>query len=268
MAVRVISVSALFLVLCLPAGAQWLHYPTPGLPKTPSGAPNLDAPVPRTADNKPDLSGLWAAEKGTCPPDGCADQMVSEQFRDIGFGIKGGLPLQPWAAALIKQRTAENGKDDPTSRCLPGSPVQMHTSPFLRKIVQVPGLVILMSENSAIYRQIFTDNRPLPDDPWPYWFGYSSGKWEGDTLVVHTVGFRDGLWLDRSGAPMTDAAKMTERFHRVSYGELKIEITIDDPKAYTAPFTVTVKQNLAVDTELVDSSCLENEKDWPHMIGK
>jgi hypothetical protein len=265
---RTIPISILFSILCLPALAQWLHYPTPGLPKTPSGAPNLDAPVPRTADHKPDLSGLWSAEKRPCPPDGCIDQMVSEQFINIGFGIKGGLPLQPWAAALVKQRTAENGKDDPTSRCLPGSPVQMHTSPFLRKIVQVPGLVILMSENSAIYRQIFTDNRPLPDDPWPYWFGYSSGAWEGDTLVVHTVGFRDGLWLDRNGTPLTDAAKMTERFRRPSYGKLEIEITIDDPKAYTAPFTVTVKQNLAVDTELVDSSCLENEKDWPHMIGK
>lgn len=258
----------LFLIVCFPASAQWLHYPTAGIPKTPNGAPNLDAPAPRTADGKPDLSGLWSAEKRPCPPDGCIDQMVSEQFINIGFGIKGGLPFQPWAAAIVKQRTAENGKDDPTSRCMPGSPVQNHTSPFLRKLVQVPGLLIIMSENSAIYRQIFTDNRPLPEDPWPYWFGYSSGKWEGDTLVVHTIGFRDGLWLDRNGTPMTDAAKMTERFHRVSFGHMEIDITIDDPKAYTAPFTVTVKHNLAVDTELLDSSCIENEKDWPHMIGK
>jgi hypothetical protein len=169
--------------------------------------------------------------------------MINEQFLNIGFGIKGSLPLQPWAAAILKQRTAENGKDDPTSRCLPGSPVQMHTSPFLRKMIQVPGLLVLMSENSAIYRQIFTDDRPLPDDPWPYWFGYSSGKWEGDTLVVHTIGFRDGLWLDRNGTPMTDAAKMTERFHRLNFGTLEIEVTIDDPKAYTAPFTVRIKQN-------------------------
>jgi hypothetical protein len=268
MAAGTVYMAALIGLLGWPAAAQWLHYPTPGLPKTSSGALNLNAPVPRTADHHPDLSGLWAAEKKPCPPEGCADQMINDQFLDIGFGIKGGLPLQPWAAGLLKERTIAHGKDDPTSRCLPGSPVQMHTSPFLRKMVQVPGLLILMSENSAIYRQIFTDNRPLPADPWPYWFGYSSGKWEGDTLVVHTNGFRGDLWLDRNGTPMTDAAKMTERFHRVSFGRLEIEITIDDPKAYTTPFTIKVKQNLAVDTELLDSACLENEKDWPHMIGK
>ena len=165
MVLRAISIPALFSILCFPAAAQWLHYPTPGLPKTPGGAPKLNAPAPRTADRKPDLSGLWAAEKRPCPPDGCIDQMVGEQFIDIGFGIQGGLPLQPWAAELKKKRTAENGKDDPTSRCLPGSPVQMHTSPFLRKIVQVPGLLVMMSENSAIYRQIFTDNRALPERP-------------------------------------------------------------------------------------------------------
>ncbi|HEX4278669.1 MAG TPA: hypothetical protein VHZ74_25110, partial [Bryobacteraceae bacterium] len=267
MAARVALTAALLAAACLPVFGQWFHYPTRGIPKTRSGAPNLEAPAPRTADHKPDLSGLWAAPRRPCPPDGCADQMIGAQFLDIGFGVKGGLPLQPWAAAILKERTAQNGKDDPTSRCLPGSPVQMHTSPFLRKIIQTPDVLVLMSENSAIYRQIFTDNRPLPEDPWPYWFGYSSGKWEGDTLVVHTNGFRDGLWLDRNGTPMTDAAKMTERFRRPSYGRLEIEITIDDPKAYTAPFTVTVKQTLAVDTELVDSSCLENEKDWPHMVG-
>lgn len=268
MAARAIPVAALPLIFCLGAPAQWLHYPTAGIPRTSGGAPELNAVAPRTADHKPDFSGLWAAEKKPCPPGGCADMMIGDQFLDIGYGIKGGLPLQPWAAAILKQRTAENGKDDPTSRCLPGSPVQMHTSPFLRKIIQIPGVLVIMSENSSIYRQIFTDNRPLPDDPWPNWFGYSSGKWEGDALVVHTIGFRDGNWLDRNGTPMTDAAKMTERFRRPSFGRLEIDITIDDPKAYTAPWTVKVKQFLAADTELLDSSCLENEKDWPHMIGK
>jgi hypothetical protein len=264
---EVFRCTAVALLLSLSAAAQWLHYPTAGIPKTPSGAPDLNAPSPISTDHHPDLSGLWSAEKKPCPPNGCADMMINDQFLDIGFGIQGGLPLQPWAAALLKQRTLENGKDDPTSRCLPGSPVQMHTSPFLRKIVQVPGLVVLMSENSALYRQVFTDDRPLPDDPLPYWFGYSSGKWEGDTLVVHTNGMREG-WLDRNGTPMTDAAKMTERFRRPNFGTLNIEITIDDAQAYTRPFTINVKQNLAVDTELLDSACAENEKDWPHMIGK
>jgi hypothetical protein len=259
---------AVFVLVAVPAGAQWLHYPTKGVPRDGKGAVNMDAPAPKTADGHPDLSGLWEAEKRPCPPGGCFDQMINEQFLDIGFGIKGGLPLKPWAAELLKQRTADSGKDDPTTHCLPGSPVQMHTSPFLRKVIQLPDLIVLMSENGPIYRQIFTDNRPLPDDPWPYWYGYSSGKWEGDTLVVRTIGFRDGLWLDRNGTPMTDAAKMTERFRRTSYGHLEIDVTIDDPKAYTAPFTVKVKQNLTVDTELIDSSCLENEKDWPHLVGK
>jgi len=269
MASRAIPFAALILAVCLPAAAQWLHYPTPGIPKTPKGAPNLNAPAPRMRDHKPDLSGLWRmADISGCAATGCVDMMIGKQFTDIAAYLKGGLPLQPWAAELLKKRTADNGKDDPTSRCLPGSPVQMHTSPFLRKIIQTPGLLAILSENGALYRQIFTDDRPLPKDPWPYWFGYSSGKWEGDTLVVHTIGFRDDLWLDRNGSPLTDAAKMTERFRRTSFGRMEIEITIDDPKAYTAPFTVTVQHVLAVDTELLDSPCAENEKDQPHMIGK
>jgi hypothetical protein len=255
-------------IACCNGSAQWLHYPTAGLPKGPDGKPKLDGPAPRSADGHPDLSGLWSSEKKPCPPAGCADMMINDQFLDIGYGIQGGLPLQPWAAELLKKRTAENGKDDPTSRCLPGSPVQMHTSPFLRKMIQIPGELVLMTENGATYRQIFTDDRPLPVDPWPYWFGYSSGKWEGDTLVVHTIGLMDGNWLDRNGTPLTDAAKLTERFRRPNFGSVEIEITVDDPKAYTKPFTVRVKQNLAVDTELLDGACAENEKDWPHMVGK
>jgi hypothetical protein len=254
--------------LCPSAQAQWLHYPTAGIPKTPGGKPNLEAPAPRSLDHHPDLSGLWAAEKRPCPPGGCIDMQIGEQFLDIAFGLKNGLPLQPWAAALLQQRTLENGKDDPTSRCLPGSPVQMHTSPFLRKYIQAPGLLAMLSENSSLYRQIFTDDRPLPADPSPSWFGNSSGKWEGDTLVIHTNGLRDEQWLDRNGTPLTGAAKLTERFRRPAFGRLEIDITIDDPKAYTAPFTVHLKQTLAVDTELLDSACLENEKDQGHMVGK
>jgi hypothetical protein len=268
MAAQSLPALVLFAIFCFSAPAQWLHYPTAGIPRGPDGRPNLEAPAPQTADHHPNLSGLWSAEKKPCPPSGCADMMINDQFMDIGSGITGGLPLQPWAAELTKKRTLENGKDDPTSRCLPGSPVQMHTSPFLRKIVQAPGLMILMSENSAIYRQIFTDGRPLPADPSPYWFGYSSGKWDGDTLVVQTIGFKDEQWLDRNGTPLTDAAKMTERFRRPNFGTLEIEITIDDSKAYTRPFTVKVKQHLAADTELLDGACAENEKDWPHMVGK
>jgi len=146
--------------------------------------------------------------------------------------------------------------------------VKSHTSALFRKIVQVPGLVVILSEANASYRQIFTDGRPLPEIEQPSYNGYSSGRWDGDTLVVQTVGFKDGLWLDRSGSPMTDAARMTEKFKRVSYGKLEIDITVDDPKAYTAPWTVTLNHFIVVDTELLDYICLENEKSLIHLVGK
>ena len=252
-----------------PLSAQWLKYPTARVPRLPSGLPNLRAPAPRTADGKPDLSGLWEPEKNrTCPPEGCFDMLAGEQFFNIGWGLKDGLPYRPWAADARKIRMAENGKDDPVSRCLPGGVVKLHTTPLLRKIIQTPGLLVSLNETDATYRQIFTDGRTLPVDPEPSWKGYSSGRWEGDTLVVESNGFRDGLWLDRSGSPLTDAAKMTERFRRVNYGKLEIEITVNDPKAYSAPWTVTLNQLIVVDTDLLDYVCLENEKDVKHLVGR
>jgi hypothetical protein len=191
-----------------------------------------------------------------------------QQFLDAGWSLKGGLPYRPWAAELVKARMAENGKDDPTSRCLPGGVLRMHTTPLLRKIIEVPGLLVILNERDTAYRQIFTDGRPLPQDPQPSWNGYSSGKWDGDTLVVQTIGFRNGLWLDRNGSPMTEAARMTERFRRVNYGKLEIEVTVDDPKAYTAPWTIKLNQLIVLNTELLDFVCLENEKDVPHLVGK
>jgi len=191
-----------------------------------------------------------------------------QQFLDAGWGLKGGLPYLPWAADLVKARMAENGKDDPTSHCLPGGVLRMHTTPLLRKIIEIPGLTVILSERNTEFRQIFTDGRPLPHDPQPSWNGYSAGKWDGDTLVVHTNGFRDGLWLDRNGSPMTSAAKMTERFRRVNYGKLEIEVTVDDPKAYMAPWTIKLNHFIVLNTELLDFVCLENEKDIPHLVGR
>jgi len=262
-------VAAIGFMMGTPLSAQWLQYPTAGVPKLPSGRPNLNAPTPRTADGKPDLSGIWLPETTrTCPPEGCFDMLAGEQFFNIGWGLKDGLPYRPWAAEARKVRMAENGKDDPVSHCLPGGVVKLHTSPLLRKIIQVPGLVISLNEMDATYRQIFTDGRPLPVDPQPSWKGYSSGRWDADTLVVETNGFRDGMWLDRSGSPVTDAAKMTERFRRVNYGKLEIEITVDDPKAYAAPWTVKLNQFIVLDTDLLDYVCLENEKDAQHLVGR
>jgi hypothetical protein len=191
---------------------------------------------------------------------------VPQLFGDIGRGVKGGLPYQPWAADLVKTRKAQDGQGDPTSHCLPGGIAKLHTAALLRKIVQAPGLIVFLTERNASYRQIFTDGRPLPEDPNPSWNGYSTGRWEGDTLVVETVGFGDGQWLDRAGSPLTSAGRMTERFRRPNFGALEIELTVNDPKAYTRPWTVQLQQKLAVDTELLDYICLENERDTVHFI--
>ena len=139
---------------------------------------------------------------------------------------------------------------------------------MLKKIVQTPGLLVILNEHNASYRQIFTDGRPLPVDPNPSWVGYSSGRWDGDTLVVQSTGFRDGLWLDANGSPLTEGARLTEKFRRVSYGKLQIDVTVDYLKAYSAPWTVSLNQFLALDTDLVDYICHENEKDLPHLVGK
>jgi hypothetical protein len=257
------------LAACVPLAAQWIHYPTPGIPRTPDGKPNLSAPAPKTADGKPDLSGIWVAERTRpCPPIGCDDMMIGEQFLDIGWHVPGGLPYQAWAADLVKKRTADLRKDDPQSRCLPTGIVRMHTTPLYRKVVQAPGLVVILNERMAMYRQIFTDGRPLPADPQPSWTGYSSGHWESDTLVVRTGGFRDGLWLDANGSPLTDAATITERFRRVNFGALEIRIAVDDPKAYTRPWTTSYTIPWAAGAELYEYICQENNKDLGHMVGK
>jgi hypothetical protein len=253
-----------------PLAGQWLDYPTPNVPRTPDGKPNLSAACPRTSDGKPDLSGLWRMERNrptsTELAPGC--EPVSQEFINIGWSLKEGLPYQPWAAELVKTRRAEQRINDPLSHCLPVGIVREHTFPTYKKIIQAPGLLITLSEHNASYRQVFTDGRPLPVDPNPSWNGSSSGAWEGDTLVVHSNGFRDGLWLDTTGNPLTEAAKITERFRRPNFGNLEIEVTVDDPKAYTKPWTVKLNQTIALDTDLLDFVCNENEKDLRHLVVK
>jgi len=259
-----------------PVWAQWLNYPTPGYPLLPDGKPNLVAPAPRTPDGKPDLTGIWGLP---CPRrtavdfgfDGqpnvyCATEVaVPPEFTNIGQSLKDGLPYQSWAAELVKTTRAANRPNDPLTHCLPTGIVRLHVFPLFRKILQVPGLLVILNELNASYRQIFTDGRPLPVAPNPAWNGYSSGKWEGDTLVVQTTGLRDGLWLDTGGSPLTDAARITERFQRVNYGTLDIQMTVDDPKAYTRPWTIHLTQIVALNTELLDYICLENERDVAHL---
>jgi hypothetical protein len=261
-------------LLCPPAITlgQWLHHPTADIPRTPDGKPNLVAPPPRLPDGKPDFSGIWqSARKIPCTPEfskfvECGLEIGGSPLAlNIGADMPDGLPYQPWAAALVNQRTADNSKDDPHARCLPDNPPRPYGLPHLTKAVHAPRLLVLLNEVNAMYRQIFIDGRPLPEDPNPSWNGYSTAAWEGDTLVVRTIGFRDGLWLDMAGSPMTDAAKMTERIRRSSYGRLDVQITIDDAKAYTRPWTVEMPQKITLDTELIDEFCLENEKSSQRM---
>jgi hypothetical protein len=179
------------------------------------------------------------------------------------------LPLLPAAAALLKQRTAENSKDNPDAHCLPLGLMQLHMHPQPRKIIQHPGDTIILYEAQAGIRQIFTDGRPLPpSDVQPWWYGYSVGKWDGDTFVVETTGFRDDVWLDINGSPLTNKGKMTERYHRPNYGTLDIDVTFEDPSVYSAPFTVKVKHRIMPDTDLIEFICGENERSVPHLVGK
>ena len=249
------------------ATAQWFKYPTPGVPRTATGAVDVNAPTPRTAVGKPDLSGIWlAANHQPCPPlirdgDDCQEKIpLSAWAYRIDAGAKEPLPFQEWAAALRKQRSAANSADDPHAQCLPSNPPRAYTLPHYQKIVQTPRFIVMLHEFNASYRQIFTDGRPLPVDPQPSWTGYSTGQWEGDTLVVHTNGLRDGLWLDVAGDPLTDAAKLTERIQRPNFGTLSVDFTVDDPKAYTRPWTVHIEQTFIADEDLIDEICLEGAR--------
>jgi hypothetical protein len=257
-----------------PVAAQWLKYPTAGIPRTADGKPDRKAPAPRTRDGKPDFSGMWLTADG--PP--CPQKTSGQDFIECGIelpisvlgfnmGVKipGGLPYQPWAADLAKKRTAENSKDDPHARCLPDTFLRSYGLPHIQKFIQVPGLLVMLDEVNAGYRQVFTDGRPLPEDPVPAWNGYSTAKWDGDTLVIDSIGFRDDLWLDMAGSIISEKAKVRERIRRPDYGHLQIEATVDDPKVYTKPWTVTMNQQIVVDTELVDEICLENEKSSQRM---
>jgi hypothetical protein len=252
--------------------SQWLHYPTADVPRNVDGSPNLTAPAPRLPDGKPDFSGIWhVARRNPCTPElsrfiPCGIEIGGSPLAlNLGVDMPGGLPYQSWAGEIVKQRTADGSIDDPHVRCLPDNPPRTWGMPHLTKAVHTPKLLVLLYEVNAMYRQIFIDGRPLPDDPSPGWNGYSTAKWEGDTLVVQTSGFRDDLWIDMSGSPMSDAAKLTERIRRPNYGTLELEITVDDPKVYTRPWTVKTTQAIELDTELIDEFCLENEKSYQSM---
>ena len=266
----------------IPIFAQWPSHPTPG-PRTKDSKIDLAAPPPRMPDGKPDFSGLWEPARapggrggesmnGTGPlpfaiPSSPDDPPIA-QFFNIGAGFKEKLPpLTPWAADVRAQRKGNNNKDNPDAACLPLGLTQLHMHPQPRKIVQTPREIVILYEANGNTRQILTDGRRLPNnEATPWWYGYSVGHWDGDTLVVETTGFRDDVWLDVEGTPLTSSGKMTERWRRVKFGLMQIDITIEDPKAYTKPFTVRVNHQLMPDTELMEFVC--EERDASHYVGK
>jgi hypothetical protein len=250
-AVLMLAISA---PIAIPAAAQWLKYPTKGTPRLPDGKPDLTAPTPRRPDGKPDLTGVWM---------GATKYMIN-----IAADLKEEVPFQPWAAAEYQRRRDTESKDDPSARCLPLSvPLkQTITSPF--KLIDIPNKeeVVMLYEGQR-HREIFMDGRPLPKEPEPSWYGYSIGRWEGDDLVIESIGFNGQGWLDINGHPTTDKLRVIERYHRIDFGHMSLEITIDDPGAYTKPWTVRESPRLLPDTELLEAVC-ENNLDLEHMVGK
>jgi len=273
------GVFAILMAVTSTLGAQWPSYPTPGVPRAADGKPNLEAPTPRTADGKVDFSGIWMRAGGggggrgrgdgaPPPPTTTADGTPLSTFGEVaGRGYP--LPMTPWAAELKKKRMADNSKDNPDVWCLPIGLMQYHNHPQPRQIVQTKNLMLITYESNYGLRYIYLDGRPAPgNDPTPWWFGYSRGWYEGDTLVVETTNFlgdEKAGWLDVNGSPYTEALKMTERFRRPNFGTLEIDVTIDDAKAYTKPFTVRVNQRIMVDQEMIEFICNENEKSTEHL---
>ena len=262
--------AAAALVLAAPCvDAQWESTLHPSVPRTRAGEANLTAPAPKARQRKPDLSGVWMPDAVPFPAEfGPAIEVglqVSPYFMNVFTGVPAEeVPIQPWAQALLDQRLQSGGKDDPVANCKPtGLPV-LNAVPLPLKIVQTPTLVIVLYEENAVFRQIFLDGRKPVEDPIPQALGYSTGRWEGNELVVETSGFSDRHWLDGMGHPLTEQLRLTERFRRPDAGHLEISTTVNDPGAYTRPFTYTVKLTLQPDGDLLEYFCTDNEKDAQH----
>ena len=289
-------VAALLVLLCsVSISAQWGKFQDPAVPRDAKGAVRMDAPPPRTADGKPDLSGNWLrADREPLPSElaglftqrdrDAGRDVVGEPsvtafppdpksppvgaFWDIATNVSGGLPLTPWASDIKKKRMASDMKDNPDANCMPMGLTQFHMQPQPRKIVQTPKLIVILYESNYGLRYIYTDGRTLPPqgEPQPWWYGYSIGRWEGDTLVVETNNLRgaeespyDG-WLDVRGTPFSGQAKFTERFRRPMFGKLEIDVTVEDAKAFTKPWTVRVNQRVLADDEPIEFVCNENQQ--------
>jgi hypothetical protein len=254
---RVCSVFAGFLLLCAPLAAQWRNLPSKGIPRSADGKANLSAPAPRSPDGHPDLSGIW-------------EPSANKYLRDIAADLKPDeVPFQPWAKALYDQRIdGSHSGEDPDANCLPQGVPKIDAAPAPWKVVQTPGFVVIVYEAFNLWRQVFLDGRQLESDVNPSWMGYSTGKWDGDALVVDSRGFNGKAWLDQLGKPSTEALHVTERFRRRDFGHMNIQITIDDPQAYAKPWTVNEEVHLLTDTELLEFICNENNRDVSHLVAR
>jgi hypothetical protein len=272
--VNAIRIAFFFSAIGAPLAAQWVNQPTPGTPRTPDGKANLTAPAPRL-NGKPDLTGLWQAERTSQRElagllgDGAASLQIDPQdfnknVMNLFWGMKPeDEPLTPAGRAAQKRLQAQSDHW-PHTQCLPaGIPGDLFVLSF--KIVQAPREILMLTEIASPARQIYTDGRSLPKDPEPTWMGYSAGRWEGDTLVVDTNGFIDGAWLDGFGHARSDAMHITERYRRRDFGHMDLEITFDDAKYYTRPFTVKAALRLIPDSDILEYVCPENEKDRAHL---
>ncbi len=252
-----LATAAMILTTAAMASAQWDPYPWKHVPRTADGKVDLNAPAQKTSYGKPDLSGFWMPENPTKHLLNLAADMKPED-----------VPLKPAALALYNERIANNGKDHPGVRCLPSGIPEKDNSPDGLKLVQTEDLTLVLHESRTIYRQIFTDGRPLPKNPEPTWMGYSIGHWDKDTFVVETIGQNGRTWLDMRGLPGTEALRVTEKFIRPRIGHMDIEVTIDDPEAYSKPWIVHLAWRLLPDTDLIERICEENNRDPAHMVGK
>jgi hypothetical protein len=254
---------------CLSVQAQW-NYPAAGAPRTPQGKVNLTAPAPRAADGKPDLSGIWQVEAEPRGPGlfGLGESPNSKYFRDILSDFKAGEePLTP-AGREISRQHSQPGVVGPNLLCLPDGVPHADLLPEPFKIIQTPGETLMLYEVETIFRQIFTDGRKHPAEPSPTWLGYSVGRWEGDTLVVDTIGFNELSWLDARGHGHSEDMRVEERFHRRDFGHLEIAVTITDPKMFTKPVAISFVEQLLPDTDVFEHVCYEDEKDAAHISVK
>ena len=255
--IRCAKSSAVTTLFTATAFAQWAGMKTAGIPRLTDGKPNLAAPAPHTPDGKPDLSGIWQAGRAGAAGQYGYDYNVAQNLPADG--------VTAWAQSVRQQRVQDFRKDSPLSHCLPVS-VPFLNFRGLSRIVQTPGLIVILYESpNSPHRMIFTDGRELPKDPNPTWLGYSVGHWEGDALVVNSVGFNDQGWLDVGGNPQTESLQLTERFRRPDFGHLQLEVTFEDPKTFTKPFTLRMEKTYTADTEILEDVC-ENERDRGHLL--